>query len=57
MEAYSADEAFVTGTFGGVRPVSEIDGRVIGDGRIGPMTARLHELYSARIEADCPRNP
>jgi branched-chain amino acid aminotransferase len=44
-QVYSADEAFVTGTLGGVTPVTRIDGRVIGGGRPGPMTARAGELY------------
>ncbi|HSH88679.1 MAG TPA: aminotransferase class IV [Ramlibacter sp.] len=44
-EVYSADEAFVTGTLGGVTPVTRIDGRVIGTGKPGPVTARASELY------------
>lgn len=55
-EAYSAEEAFVTGTFAGIAPVREIDGRVIGDGCRGPMTERLQGLYRALIEADCARD-
>jgi len=45
-EAYGADEAFLTGTFGAQTPVSQIDGKKIGeqDG-IGPVTARLQGLY------------
>ena len=45
VETYSADEAFLTGTFGAQTPVSEIDGRVIGTGDIGPVTERLRALY------------
>ena len=44
-QVYSADEAFVTGTLGGVTPVTRIDGRVIGTGVPGPMTARASDLY------------
>jgi branched-chain amino acid aminotransferase len=44
-DVYSADEAFVTGTFAGVVPVREIDGRVIGEGKRGPMVERLQKLY------------
>ncbi|MDZ7786700.1 MAG: hypothetical protein U5K73_00730 [Halofilum sp. (in: g-proteobacteria)] len=40
-EVYGADEAFVTGTFAGVIPAIVIDGRTIGDGGRGPVTARL----------------
>ncbi len=50
-DVYGAEEAFVTGTFAGVVPVREIDGRHISDGR-GPMVERLQGLYKARIEAD-----
>jgi branched-chain amino acid aminotransferase len=53
-DVYSADEAFVTGTFGGVAPVSEVDGRVIGDGQLGPMTRRLRTLYADLLDAECP---
>ncbi|GDX58609.1 aminotransferase class IV [Comamonadaceae bacterium] len=44
-QVYSADEAFVTGTLGGVTPVTRIDGRLIGNGKPGPVTARAAELY------------
>ncbi|MXW64671.1 MAG: aminotransferase IV [Bacteroidetes bacterium SB0662_bin_6] len=44
-EAYSADEMFCTGTMGELAGVTQLDGRTIGDGRIGPMTQRLAGLY------------
>jgi len=44
-ETYDADEIFLTGTFGAQTPVSEIDGRTIGDGKAGPVTQRIRELY------------
>ena len=44
-QVYSADEAFVTGTLGGVTPVTKVDGRMIGDGRPGATTARAGKLY------------
>ena len=47
-DVYGADEAFVTGTFAGLAPVTEIDGRAISSGR-GPMVERLQALYKARI--------
>jgi branched-chain amino acid aminotransferase len=49
-DVYSADEAFVTGTFGGLTPVMEVDGRPIGDQPPGAITRRLRELYLAEIE-------
>ena len=48
-QVYGAAEAFVTGTFGGLTPVIAVDGRVIGDGGLGPVTGRLSELYLARV--------
>jgi len=45
VECYGADEAFLTGTFGAQTPVAEIDGRRIGDGAMGPVTARIQGLY------------
>lgn len=52
-DVYSAQESFVTGTFAGVAPVSRIDGRKIGSGERGPVTARLQELYQDLIARDC----
>ena len=54
FDVYSADEAFVTGTFGGIACVSEIDGRSIADGHLGPMTRRLQALYGALLDEECP---
>ncbi len=50
-EAYGADEAFLTGTFGAQTPVASIDGKKIGehDGA-GPMTRRLRELYKELVQ-------
>ena len=50
-QVYAADEAFVTGTLGGVTPATRIDGRVIGNGRPGPLTARAAELYLQAVVA------
>ena len=51
-EAHGADEAFVTGTFAGVVPVTEIDGRKLTEGR-GAMVERLQGLYRALMDRDC----
>ena len=53
MQTYSADEAFVTGTFAGLTPVVDIDGRIIGSGKRGPMVDRLQELYRHLIVREC----
>ena len=52
VETYSADEAFLTGTFGAQTPVSEIDGRAIGSGGFGPVTERIRALYKALVAAE-----
>jgi len=48
-QLYTADEAFVTGTMGGLVPVLRVDGRTIGDGTLGalgPVTKRLTALFA-----------
>ncbi len=50
VDTYSADEAFLTGTFGAQTPVSTIDGRMIGTGELGPMTKRLRGLYKKLVD-------
>ncbi|MEH6702063.1 aminotransferase class IV [Parasphingorhabdus sp.] len=50
-DVYGADEAFVTGTFAGVVPATEVDGRILTEGR-GPMVQRLQGLYKELIERD-----
>ncbi len=51
VETYSADEAFITGTFGAQTPVAEIDGRAL-PGVPGPITHRLRGLYRKLVSAD-----
>ena len=53
IEVYSAEESFVTGTFGGVKPVSQVDGRIIGTGKKGHLTARLGEFYLDLLDREC----
>ena len=52
-QVYSAKEAFVTGTLGGVTAVTRIDGRPIGDGKPGPVTAQASALYLQACLQDC----
>ena len=65
-DVYGADEAFVTGTFAGLTPVIEVDGRRIGHpthplppnpdgGAAGPMTRRLTDLYKALAKRESVR--
>jgi branched-chain amino acid aminotransferase len=49
-DVYGADEAFVTGTFAGIVPVREVDGRAL-ECR-GPTVERLQQLYTERVERD-----
>jgi len=45
-EVYRADEMFCTGTMGELAAVTSVDGRAIGDGAVGPMTAKLSGLFA-----------
>lgn len=51
-DVYAADEAFTTGTLGGIRPVGAVDGRTIGDGARGAVVEHLQELYAKLIRHD-----
>ena len=48
-EVYIADEAFFTGTAAEVTPIREVDGRVIGQGRRGPVTEQLQQRYFDQV--------
>ena len=48
-DVYSADEAFVTGTFGGLTPVNSIDGKAIENNSDFSLLKQLNELYEALI--------
>lgn len=50
-DVYAADEAFVTGTFGGLTPVVAVDGRTIGNPPPGPITRLLSEAYAQAVAA------
>lgn len=50
--AYAADEVFCTGTMGELAPVTEIDGRTIGTGDIGPVTLRLSDLFEECVQKE-----
>src|SRR5690606_311895 len=51
-EVYVADEAFFTGTAAEVLPIRELDGRQIGEGRRGPVTTRLQDLYFKAVRGE-----
>ena len=48
-EVYIADEVFLTGTAAEVLPVRELDGRLIGSGKRGPLTERLQSIYFDQV--------
>ncbi|MHA1566324.1 MAG: aminotransferase class IV [Alphaproteobacteria bacterium] len=55
-ETYAAEEAFMTGTFGALTPVDDIDGRTIGDPGAGPLTAGLSGYFAEMIAQHCTKN-
>ena len=54
-DVHRADEAFVTGTFGGLTPVREIDGQALPAALPGPVTARLREAYARLKDRDAAK--
>ncbi|KZF26203.1 D-aminoacid aminotransferase-like PLP-dependent enzyme [Xylona heveae TC161] len=55
-ETYGADEVFCTGTFPSHIPALEVDGRIIGEGKQGPITTKLQQLYSELVKWDVGRS-
>ena len=53
-DVHTADEAFVTGTFAGVLPVTAVDEHALSGGQRGPLTKRLQELYRSEIDKRYP---
>jgi branched-chain amino acid aminotransferase len=52
VDVYGADEIFGTGTMGELAGVVQLDNRLIGDGKVGPMTKRLSDLYARRTTSE-----
>lgn len=55
-EVYVADEAFFTGTAAEVLPIRELDGRIIGSGKRGPVTEKLQTMYFDAVKGRRPQN-
>src|SRR4051812_20067330 len=55
-DVYIADEAFFTGTAAEVTPIRELDGRIIGEGRRGPITARIQQLFFEVVGGRAPKH-
>ncbi|MCY4159380.1 MAG: aminotransferase class IV [Bacteroidetes bacterium] len=51
-QMYTADEVFTTGTMGELTPVLEVDGRMIGGGKPGPLTLKLRDAYWERTKSE-----
>ncbi|KAH9688699.1 Branched-chain-amino-acid aminotransferase-like protein 1 [Citrus sinensis] len=49
-EFHTADEVWTTGTMGEITPVVKIDGRIVGDGKVGPVTQRIQKVYKKETE-------
>lgn len=54
-ELYIADEVFLCGTGAQVSPVVEIDKRAVGDGKVGPITKKLSDLYFKAVRGENPK--
>ena len=54
-DLYTADEAFLSGTAAEVVPIREVDDRMVGDGRPGPVTKRIQELYFQAVRGEVDR--
>jgi len=54
-ELYIADEVFFCGTGAQITPVVKIDGRPVGNGRVGPVTSELQALYARVVRAEHPK--
>jgi branched-chain amino acid aminotransferase len=57
FDVYTADEAFLTSTAGGIVPVGRLDGRVIGSGGRGPITEKLQHAYLELLESGHESTP
>ncbi len=53
-DVYNADEAFITGTFAGVTPVAEVDGRTMAAAP-GPVVQKLQSLYKKRVQEEAAK--
>ncbi|KMQ73555.1 branched-chain amino acid transaminase [Marinobacter subterrani] len=55
-EVYVAEEAFFTGTAAEVLPIRELDGRIIGAGKRGPVTEKLQAMYFDAVKGKLPEH-
>ena len=55
VELYNTQECFLTGTAAHLTPISEIDNRKVGNGKVGPITKKLQKLYADVIRGNNPK--
>jgi branched-chain amino acid aminotransferase len=55
VELYNTEECFLTGTAAHLTPISEIDNRKVGKGKVGPVTKKLQQLYTDVIRGNNPK--
>ncbi len=55
VELYNTEECFLTGTAAHLTPISEIDNRKVGSGKVGPITKKLQKLYADVIRGNNPK--
>ena len=55
-DLYVSDEMFLTGTAAEVIPVTRVDGRIIGDGTVGPVTTMLTNAFHQLVASDAPED-
>jgi branched-chain amino acid aminotransferase len=56
-DVYYAEEAFFTGTAAEVTPIREVDGRVVGEGKPGPITRRTQDLFMGTVTGRLTLHP
>jgi branched-subunit amino acid aminotransferase/4-amino-4-deoxychorismate lyase len=54
QEMLAAEEAFLTGSTTGIRPVAQIEKHAVGEAAPGPITRRLMAAYRELLDAECP---
>jgi branched-chain amino acid aminotransferase len=54
-ELYVADEVFLCGTGAEIAPVLEVDKRKVGNGKIGPITRKIQDIYFAAVRGEIPK--
>jgi branched-chain amino acid aminotransferase len=54
-DLYTCEEAFLTGTAAEVVPIASVDDRLVGDGKPGPMTRKVQEVYHSAVRGQVDR--